>query len=60
MRSSNVDYGWLDFRSSKFKTEPVQPGGTASVEFAADESFRLESYWPVSDIVKAHGMVVVR
>ena len=53
VRSTGVYFGGLDFRSDKFKTETVKPGGTASVEFSADESFNITSYWPVSNTSKA-------
>ncbi|HEY4496784.1 MAG TPA: cupredoxin domain-containing protein, partial [Candidatus Paceibacterota bacterium] len=60
VRSENVYYGGLDFRSSKFKTERVSPGGTISVEFVADESFEFSSYWPASDVLKKTGKVVIK
>jgi len=59
VRTSNVYYGGLDFRSSKFKTEAVKPGGSVTVEFAADESFEFQSYWPLSGVLKARGKVIV-
>ena len=60
VRTTNVYYGGLDFRSSKFKTEAVKPGGTTDVEFIADESFVFTSYWPLSNIQKASGKVVAQ
>lgn len=53
VRSERVYYGGLDFRSSKFKTQTVKPGGSTSVEFSADESFKITSYWPLTDTPKA-------
>lgn len=60
VRTANVYYGGLDFRSSKFKTETVKPGGITNVEFIADESFAFTSYWPLSDVQKASGKVVAQ
>jgi len=60
VRSTGVYYGGLDFRSSKFKTDTVKPGDTATVEFTADESFTFTSYWPLSGVEKASGKVIVQ
>jgi hypothetical protein len=60
VRSSNVYYGGLDFRSEKFKTEPVKPGQKVEVEFIADKDFIIESYWPLSNVKKAELKVVVK
>lgn len=59
VRPTNVYYGGLDFRSSKFNTKSVKPGGTVDVEFIADESFEFRSYWPFSGVLKATGKFVV-
>ncbi|MFZ8806380.1 MAG: hypothetical protein ACO2OW_02290 [Minisyncoccia bacterium] len=60
VRSSNVYYGGLDFRSEKFKTEPVRPGQNTEVEFIADKDFIIESYWPLSNVKKAELKVIVK
>jgi hypothetical protein len=60
VRSSNVYYGGLDFRSEKFKTEPVKPGQKTEVEFIADKDFIIESYWPLSNVKKAELRVMVK
>jgi hypothetical protein len=60
VRSNNVYYGGLDFRSEKFKTEPVKPGQKVEVEFIADKDFIVESYWPLSNVKKAELKVVVK
>jgi hypothetical protein len=60
VRSSNVYYGGLDFRSEKFKTEPIKPGQKAEVEFIADKDFIIESYWPLSNVKKAELKVIVK
>lgn len=53
VRTSNVYYGGLDFRSSKFSAAQASPGQTVTVEFTVDSSFVITSYWPVSDAYKA-------
>jgi hypothetical protein len=60
VRTSNVYYGGLDFRSPKFETRQVRPGEKATVEFVADESFTFTSYWPISGVQKATGKVIVK
>lgn len=58
VRQANVYFGGLDFRSSKFQTDPVKPGGSTTVEFVADESFTISSYWPASGVLKANIEVI--
>ncbi len=53
VRNSGVYFGGLDFRSSKFQTSQVKPGGETTVEFVADEAFTISSYWPSSSRLKA-------
>lgn len=53
VRSSGVYYGGLDFRSTKFKTETVKPGGSTTVEFTADDALKITSYWPLTETSKA-------
>jgi hypothetical protein len=60
VKSSNVYYGGLDFRSEEFKTEPVKPGQKTEVEFIADKDFIIESYWPLSNIKKAELKIIVK
>jgi hypothetical protein len=60
VRSSNVYYGGLDFRSEKFKTEPIKPGQKTEIEFIADKDFIIESYWPLSNVKKAELKVIVK
>jgi hypothetical protein len=60
VKSNNVYYGGLDFRSEKFKTEPIKPGQKAEVEFIADKDFIIESYWPLSNVKKAELKIIVK
>lgn len=59
VRETNVYFGGLDFRSQKFNTQPVKPGGTVTVAFTADVPFAFSSYWPLSSVLKATGQVTV-
>ena len=59
VRTSGVYYAGLDFRSSKFNTSRIDPGGFTTVEFTADESFEFKSYWPSSGVLKATGKIIV-
>jgi len=59
VRSTNVYFGGLDFRSSKFSTSKVPPGEETTVNFTATESFPYSSYWPSSGRKKADGMITV-
>ncbi|OHA62234.1 MAG: hypothetical protein A3E07_02955 [Candidatus Wildermuthbacteria bacterium RIFCSPHIGHO2_12_FULL_45_9] len=58
-RAERVYYGGLDFRSLKFTTGTVLPGASVMVEFVADEPFPFSSYWPVTDVLKATGQIMV-
>lgn len=60
VRSSGVYFGGLDFRSTKFKTAAIPPGGSTTVEFIADESFTITSYWPASGVKKADLRIEVK
>lgn len=60
VRSTNIYYGGLDFRSPKFNTEPIKPGGSTVVQFTADTSFTITSYWPASGVKKADLKVEVQ
>jgi hypothetical protein len=53
VRFEDVYFGGLDFRSPKFSTPRVNPGGVTTVEFTADADFAIMSYWPSSNRLKA-------
>jgi hypothetical protein len=57
--SNRVYFGGLDFRSPEFNTGKVLPGESTTVEFTAQESFTVTSYWPSSGVKKADLSVVV-
>lgn len=60
VRPTGVYYGGLDFRSSKFSSKNARPGESTDVEFVADESFTVTSYWPLSGVKKAEMKVEVK
>lgn len=59
VRSTNVYFGGLEMKSNVFKTGTIKPGGSASVEFTANESFEFTSWWPLSNVKKQTGKVIV-
>ena len=60
VKTENIYYGGLDFRSAKFKTPQILPGESTTVEFVADASFTITSYWPASSVKKANLEIVVQ
>ncbi len=53
VRSTNVYFRGLDFRSSKFSTQKAKPGESATISFTEDSDFTITSYWPASSRKKA-------
>lgn len=55
VRTTNVYFGGLEFKSSDYgiDTPDVAPGGSTIVEFKADNSGNISSYWPSSNRLKA-------
>jgi len=50
---TDVYYGGLDFRSSKFTSPKISPRGTwTTPELTADETFKISAYWPAQDVKK--------
>jgi hypothetical protein len=60
VRSTNVYYGGLEFRSNVFITPRIPPGGSNDVTFTARETFTYTSYWPATNVRKAEGRIVVQ
>lgn len=53
-RVQNVYYGGLDYRSQKFNSPSVAPGGNwTSPSVMVDGDFSIVSYWPSSGVSKA-------
>ena len=59
VRTDNVYYGGLSFRSNYFNTGSIKPGDSNTVDFTADKTFTFTSYWPSSNVKKADGTVLV-
>lgn len=57
--TTNVAFDGLDFRSTEFNTGAVPPGGSSTVEFTAEESFTVTSYWPDSNRRKTDMQIMV-
>ena len=58
--TDNVSWGGLDFKSTLFETETVNPGESTTVEFTAPQSnLIISSYWPSSNVLKAQMTVKV-
>jgi len=53
VRTSNVYFGGLDFRSNLFRSPKVTPGNQWKTTFTADETFSIKSYWPASNKLKS-------
>lgn len=59
VKTSGVKFGGLDFRSSEFDTGTIKPGSSKTVEFVADKSFSISSYWPGSNTKKPYTINVI-
>ncbi len=59
VKTTGVNFGGLDFRSSEFDTGTIKPGASKTVEFVADSSFSISSYWPGSNTKKPYTIEVV-
>lgn len=59
VKSENVYYGGLDFRSSVINTGPILPGGQKTVSFTADQSFTVNAFWPSSGVQKATNVRII-
>jgi len=60
VKTENVYYGGLDFRSSQFQNASALPGQLASVSFIANNSFLITSYWPNTGQRKADLTIEVK
>ncbi len=55
VRKTGVSFGGLDFRSPDYgiDTTKTEPGGSKTVQFVAEKSGKITSYWPASNNPKA-------
>lgn len=59
VRSQGVYYGGLDFKGCEQNTGSTKPGDSASIQFTADNTCTITSYWPASGVVKDTMQVIV-
>ncbi len=52
-------YGGLDFRGCGQDTPDTRPGVSTEMQFTADSTCTIVSYWPASNVVKDNMQVVV-
>jgi len=58
VRTTNVSFGGLDFRSNVVNTGTILPGGSKTVEYTANDSVFFQSYWPGSGVMKPYTILV--
>jgi hypothetical protein len=58
IKTDNVYYGGVEFKSSVVNTGAISPGGTKTVEFTANQSFELLPYWPASGVKKDYSIKI--
>lgn len=56
--AQNVYHGGLEFKSSVINTGTIQPGGSKTVAFTANDSFSFTPYWPDSGVKKDYTIKV--
>lgn len=58
VKTTNVYYGGLEFRSSVVNTGAIAPGGSKTVTFTAQETFEFAAYWPASSVDKGYRLLI--
>lgn len=58
VKSTNVYYGGLEFRSSVVNTGAIPPGGSKTVAFTAQNTFEFAAYWPASNVDKGYRLLI--
>ncbi|MBU5537566.1 MAG: hypothetical protein QW818_02645 [Candidatus Aenigmatarchaeota archaeon] len=59
VREAGTYYGGLDFRGCGQDTPDVKPGASIDIQFTADSTCTITSYWPSSGVVKDSIQVIV-
>lgn len=59
VREAGTYYGGLDFRGCGQDTPDTKPGASADIQFTADSTCTIISYWPASNVLKDTMQVVV-
>ena len=58
VKTEDVNFGGLDFRGGPVDTGPIAPGQSKTVEFTAESSFDIRSFWPNSGVMKPYKIPV--
>ena len=58
VKTEDVNFGGLDFRGGPVDTGPIDPGQSKTVEFTAESSFDIQSFWPGSGVMKPYTIPV--
>lgn len=53
VKTTNVYHAGLSFNGGKFYSPATSPGDSWTLNFVADSSFKVGSYWPSSSVHKA-------
>lgn len=59
VREARTYYGGLDFRGCGQDTPDTKPGASADMQFTAESTCTIVSYWPASNVVKDSMQVIV-
>jgi len=56
VKTENVRFGGLDFKTPNFSTGTIKPGEEGVISFSADEDTEFQAFWPGSDTVKDYAI----
>ncbi|MBI2543431.1 MAG: hypothetical protein HYW24_04570 [Candidatus Aenigmarchaeota archaeon] len=59
VRESGTYYGGLDFRGCGQNTASIKPGDSVVIQFTANSTCTITSYWPVTNVVKDNLQITV-
>lgn len=59
VREAGTYYGGLDFRGCGQDTPDTNPGASIDIQFTADSTCTITSYWPSSGVVKDNLQIIV-
>lgn len=59
VREAGTYYGGLDFRGCGQDTPDTKPGASVEVQFTAESTCTITSYWPASNVPKDSMQVIV-
>jgi len=58
VKTTNVNFGGLDFRGGPVDTGTINPGKSKTISFTAEETFKIIPYWPSSGTKKSYRITV--